>query len=111
MKGRTKRSVVGQDSRSEAATAALLPFILTYAAYRMLRQGRREGTFIFLISASVVLVSQLPLSSVGIGLEDFREVWLSWLAVPGLRAVLIGVALGITMMAWRLVLGIDRPQG
>jgi hypothetical protein len=94
----------------QAATAALLPFVLTYAAFRMMRLGRRGGAFIFLMSALVVLVGQLPLSGVGEGLGEFREAWLSWLAIPGLRAVLIGVALGITVMALRLALGIDRPQ-
>ena len=95
----------------QAATAALLPFILTYAAYRMLRLGRQGGVFIFLISALVVLISQVPLPGLGVGLRDFRDVWLSWLAIPGLRAVLIGVALGITTTALRLIMGIDRPQG
>lgn len=95
----------------QAATAALLPFILTYAAYRMLQLGRQGGGFIFLISTLVVLIGQVPLPGLGAGLEDFRDVWLSWLAIPGLRAVLIGVALGISMTALRLIMGIDRPQG
>jgi hypothetical protein len=95
----------------QAATAALLPFILTYAAYRMLRLGRQGGVFIFLISALVVLIGQMPLPGLGVGLKNFRDVWLSWLAIPGLRAVLIGVALGIAMTALRLIMGIDRPQG
>jgi hypothetical protein len=93
-----------------AATAALLPFILAFAAYRMLRMDRQRGAFIFLLSALVVLISCLPLPGLSDGLRDFREAWLSWLAIPGLRAVLIGVALGIAMMALRLIMGIDRPQ-
>lgn len=95
----------------QAATAALLPFILTYAAYRMLRLGSQGGVFVFLISALVVLISRVPLPGLGVGLRDLREVWLSWLAIPGLRAVLIGVALGIAMTALRLIMGVDRPQG
>lgn len=95
----------------QAATAALLPFILTYAAYRMLRRGNQRGIFIFLISALVILVSQLPLPGSEETLRDLRSVWLSWLAIPGLRAVLIGIALGIAMTALRLIMGIDRPQG
>lgn len=94
----------------QAATAALLPFILTYAAYRMLRLDRQKGAFLFLISAVIVLIGRLPLLGLGEGLRDFHEVWLSWLAIPGLRAVLIGVAVGVTMTALRLVIGIDRPQ-
>jgi hypothetical protein len=95
----------------QAATAALLPFILTFAAYRMLRLGRQRGAFIFLVSALIVLVGQLPLPEVSEGLLDLREAWLSWLAIPGLRAVLIGVALGVSISALRLMMGIDRPQG
>ena len=94
----------------QAATAALLPFILTYAAYRMLRQGSQKGVFVFLISALVMLVSQLPLPGSEETLKEFRSIWLSWLAIPGLRAVLIGIALGIAMTALRLIMGIDRPQ-
>jgi hypothetical protein len=95
----------------EAAAAALLPFILTYAAYRMLRMELRKGAVVFLVSAAIILVSQLPLQNLDTALRDMRGFWLSWLAIPGLRAVLIGVALGISMTALRLIVGIDRPQG
>jgi hypothetical protein len=95
----------------QAATGALLPFVLTFAAFRMLRLKRQRGAFIFLFSALIVLIGQLPLPDLGTGLQDLRAAWLSWLAIPGLRAVLIGVALGISMSALRLIMGIDRPQG
>jgi hypothetical protein len=94
----------------EAAAAALLPFILTYAAYRMLRMDRRKGALIFLISALIIVVGQLPLQVISEDLRDLRAFWLAWLAIPGLRAVLIGVALGISMTVLRLGLGVDRPQ-
>ncbi len=94
----------------QAAAAGLLVFILTYAAYRMLRLERPASGFIFLLSALVILVSHVRLSGWGTGLQNLRDIWLSWLAIPGLRAVLIGVALGITMTALRLIMGIDRPQ-
>jgi hypothetical protein len=95
----------------EAATAALLPFILTFAAFRMLRTNRKPRAFVFLISALIVLIGRLPLSGLGEALRDVHEAWLAWLAIPGLRAVLIGVALGISMTALRMIMGIDRPQG
>jgi hypothetical protein len=95
----------------QAAAAALLPFILTYATFRMLRLRRQRSAVIFLFSALIILIGQVPLPDLGPGLQDFREAWLSWLAIPGLRAVLIGVALGISMTAVRLIIGIDRPQG
>jgi hypothetical protein len=95
----------------QAATAALLPFILTYAAYRLLRLDRRRGASVFLVSALVVLISRLPLVGLVEELQVLRQGWLSWLAIPGLRGVLIGVALGISMTALRLIMGIDRSQG
>jgi len=95
----------------QAAAAALLPFILTYAAYRMFRLGRKPGVGLFLLSALVVLITQLPLPNLVPELRGLREIWLSWLAIPGLRALLIGIALGIAMTALRLMMGIDRPQG
>jgi hypothetical protein len=95
----------------QAAAGALLPFILTYAAYRMLRQNRQRSTFVFLFSALVIVIGQLPLPDLGTGLQDFRAAWLAWVAVPGLRAVLIGVALGISITALRVIMGMDRPQG
>jgi hypothetical protein len=95
----------------QAAAAALLLFILTYAAFRMLRRSSPGGVFIFLLSALVVLVSQLPVPNLGPGLQELRSIWFSWLAIPGLRAVLIGVALGIAMTALRLIMSIDRVQG
>jgi hypothetical protein len=94
----------------QAAAAALLPFILTYAAFRMVG-SRQKGALIFLVSALIVLIGQLPLSGLNGELLDLREIWLSWLAIPGLRAVVIGVALGIGMVTLRLMLGVDRPQG
>jgi hypothetical protein len=95
----------------QAAAAALLPFILTYAAYRMFRLGRKPGVLLFLLSALVVLITQLPLPNLVPELRGLREIWLSWLAIPGLRALLIGIALGMAMTALRLMMGIDRPRG
>lgn len=94
----------------QAASAALLPFILTYAAFRMLRMDRKMGAGLFLISALVVVITQLPILGIQDVLQDVRGIWLSWLAIPGLRAVMIGVALGISMAGLRLIMGVDRPQ-
>lgn len=94
----------------QAAASALLPFIMVYAVYRMLRQGHQKGVFVFLTSTLVVLITQIPLPDLGEGLAEFRAVWFSWLATPGLRAILIGIAMGIAMTALRLIMGIDRPQ-
>lgn len=93
----------------QASAAALLLFVLTFAAYRMLRVSRRSGSLIFLVSALVILITQLPLPGLGKVFQVTRDLWVSILVVPGLRAVLIGVALGIIMVTLRMILGIERP--
>jgi hypothetical protein len=93
----------------QAAIAALLLFVLTYSAYRLLTLRRQLGVFLFLAAALVVLIAQVPLPGWSETLSDVRTIWLGWLATPGLRGVLLGVALGTVMMAFRwLLTGFDR---
>lgn len=94
----------------QAAIAALLLFVLTYSAYRLLRLRQQLGVFVFLLAALVMLVAQVPLPGWSDTLSDLRDVWMGWLATPGLRGVLIGVALGTVLMVLRwLLTGFDRP--
>ncbi len=93
----------------QAAIAALLLFVLTYSAYRLLKLRRQLGVFLFLLAALVILIVQVPLPGWSDTLHDVRTICLSWLATPGLRGVLIGVALGTVMMAFRwLLTGFDH---
>ena len=102
----------------QASLTALLPFFLAFAAYRTLRirrtVGSTLGAVVFLVTAMVVLLGQLPLSDlpplVGNGLRTAREAIIGVWAMAGMRGILLGVALGILATALRVLIGADRPS-
>lgn len=93
----------------QAALTALLLFALTYSAYRLLRLRRQLDVFIFLFAALVVLIGRVPLPDWSDTLTAIHDKMITWLAIPGLRGLLMGVALGTTIMVLRLLTGVDRP--
>jgi hypothetical protein len=102
----------------QASLTALLPFFLAFAAYRALRMRRTVGStlsaLVFLITAIVVLLGQLPLSNlpllVGSGLRTTRDAIMGVWAMAGMRGILLGVALGIIATALRVLILADRPS-
>jgi hypothetical protein len=102
----------------QATLTALLPFFLAFAAYRTLRIrrtiGSTLGAVVFLITAMVVLLGQVPLSNlpplVDNGLRMARESVIRVWAMAGMRGILLGVALGIIATALRVLIGADRPS-
>jgi len=102
----------------QASLTALLPFFLAFAAYRTLRirrtVGSTLGAVVFLITAMMVLLGQLPLLNlpplVGNGLRTAREAIIGVWAMAGMRGILLGVALGILATALRVLIGADRPS-
>ncbi len=102
----------------QASLTALLPFFLAFAAYRALRMRRTIGStlsaLVFLITAVIVLLGQLPLSNlpplVGKGLGTARDAVIGVLAMAGMRGILLGVALGIVATALRVLVLADRPS-
>lgn len=96
----------------QASLAALLPFILAFAAYRTLRMrsaSSRWGALVFLLTAVAVLLGQVPLLNLTI-LKDMREWIIRVPAMAGMRGILLGIALGITGTALRVLIGADRPS-
>jgi len=96
----------------QASLAALLPFLLALAAYRTLRMRSASGAVggaIFLITAIVVLLGQVPLFNLTL-LRDLREWIIRVPAMAGMRGILLGVGLGITATALRVLMGADRPS-
>jgi hypothetical protein len=93
----------------QASLAALLPFVLGFAAYRMLRVQRTGGAAIFLITAILVLLGQVPLLNLT-ALSTVREWIIRVPAMAGMRGILLGVAIGITATALRVLIGADRPS-
>jgi hypothetical protein len=96
----------------QASLAALLPFLLAFAAYRTLRMRSASGTVggaLFLIAAIIVLLGQVPLFNLT-PLRDLREWIIRVPAMAGMRGILLGVGLGITATALRVLIGADRPS-
>jgi hypothetical protein len=92
----------------QSSLGALLAIFLGAAAVRMAQRRRTWGTLWFLLSAVVVLLTQIPVSSDSI-LLPIRQ-FFDALAMGGLRGLLLGVALGTLAVALRVLLAIDRPQ-
>jgi hypothetical protein len=93
----------------QSSLGALLAIFLGAAAVRMALRRRSWGTLWFLLSAIVVLLTQIPVSSDSV-LLPIRQ-FFDALAMGGLRGLLLGVALGTLAVAFRVLLAIDRPQG
>ena len=92
----------------QSSLGALLAIFLGVAAVRMAQRRRSWGTLWFLLSAIVVLLTQMPVSpdSVLLPIRQFFDA----LALGGLRGLLLGVALGTLAVAFRVLLAIERPQ-
>ncbi|MFN8595474.1 MAG: hypothetical protein U0559_04735 [Anaerolineae bacterium] len=98
----------------QSSLGALLAVLLGLAALRMLQQRRTVGAVWFLLSALIVLITQIPLTifdDLGLtpALSAVREV-LNALTTGGMRGLLLGVALGTLATAFRVLFFIDRPQ-
>ena len=100
----------------QSSLGALLAIFLGAAAVRMAQRRRTWGTLWFLLSAIIVLLTQIPVmpsdqqTTGSIILLSIRQ-FIDALATGGLRGLLLGVALGTLAVAFRVLLTIDRPQG
>jgi hypothetical protein len=96
----------------EASLMAILAVILVYAGIRLLQRKLNVRSVVFVVSALVVLVSTAPIFGLEVpGLTDFR-IWVTQVpAAAGARGILLGVGLGITATALRILIGADRPFG
>jgi len=90
---------------------SLLAFFLATAIFRSLRLRNIETTLLT-IAAMVVLLGQIPLWSQWPSLEPVIRLQ-EWLlrvpAMAGVRAILIGAAVGAVATAMRVILGLERP--
>jgi hypothetical protein len=90
----------------QSSLGALLAVFLGVAAVRMAQRRRAWGTLWFLLSAIVVLLTQIPVTGALLPIRQFFDAF----AMGGLRGLLLGVALGTLMVALRVLLAFDRPQ-
>jgi hypothetical protein len=95
----------------QSSLAALLPFLLAFAAYRTFKlrtPSATAGALAFLLAAIVALIGQAPLFNLPY-VREAREWIMRVPATAGLRGILLGVALGVTATALRVLIGADRP--
>jgi hypothetical protein len=99
----------------EAALAALLAFILLFTGFQMLRNRRNGYAFLFLITAMLVLLSNVlaaltlvpaPIRAL---VTQFRQLMQEIVVTSGMRGILLGIALGTITLSIRLLLGMERP--
>ncbi len=90
---------------------SLLAFFLASALFRTLRLRNLEAA-ILTIAAMVVLLGQIPISPLWSFLRpvvQFQQWLLEVPAAAGVRAILIGAAVGAIATAMRIILGLERP--
>lgn len=94
----------------EAALASLLAFFLLFAAIRLLQRQRNGWSALFIGAAILFLIAAAPMPAALGGLFTWVQAYLAPLFVhAGIRAILIGVALGSVTLALRLLMGVERP--
>jgi hypothetical protein len=91
-----------------AALAALMLFVLVFAAVRILRVRKGIEAPVFLLVAGVVMLGSTPLAGRG-WLAGFRDWLMRVPAAAGVRGLLLGVALGTVIAGLRVVLLAERP--
>jgi len=88
-----------------ASLAALMVFTLTLAAFRLLRArpDEKARSFLFILVVAVGLLTSTPL----VGMEGISTTIRGWvidvLGMAGMRGLLLGVALGTTIAAFRVL--------
>lgn len=94
----------------EAALASLLAFFLLFAAFRLLQRQQNGWSVLFIGVAILFLIAAAPMPAALGGLFSGVQTYLAPLFVhAGIRAILIGVALGTVTLALRLLAGVERP--
>ena len=93
----------------ESALLALTAVTLIVAGMRILRARRTVGAIIFVIAAGIILLTTVAYSVYPNVLDALRQ-GVDTLATAGMRGLVMGVALGITLTGLRVLLGIDRPH-
>ncbi len=94
----------------EMAMASLLAFFLLFAAFRMLQRQRTLWAALFIGTVLILLLASTTLPSVLSAVVDplgklINDIFVS----AGMRGILIGVALGVVVVALRLLTGVERP--
>ncbi|MBC8515278.1 hypothetical protein H8D30_05440 [bacterium] len=91
-----------------ATMFSLLAFFVASAAYRAFRARSPEAT-LMLVAAALVMLARVPL---GAAIHEALPEWGDWIMdipnLAGKRAITMGVGLGMTATAIKIVFGIER---
>jgi len=93
----------------ESALLALTAVTLIVAGMRILRARRTAGAIVFVVAAGIILLTTVAYS-VYPGILGVLRQGVDTLATAGMRGIVLGVALGVTLTGLRVLLGIDRPH-
>jgi hypothetical protein len=93
----------------ESALLALTAIMLIVAGMRILRARRTAGAIVFVVAAAIILMTTVAYSIYPNILAGLRQ-GVDTLATAGMRGLVMGVTLGITLTGLRVILGIDRPH-
>jgi type IV secretory pathway VirB2 component (pilin) len=99
----------------EAALASLLAFFLLFAGFQLLKRQRSWWSVLFLITAVLILLINIILTATFLPAELTAPVMLlrgivnDIIVVSGVRGLLIGIALATTVLAIRVLIGMERP--
>lgn len=93
----------------ESALLALTAVTLIVAGMRILRARRTAGAVVFVVAAAIILLTTVAYSVSPNVLAVLRQ-GVDTLATAGMRGLVMGVALGVTLTGLRVLLGIDRPH-
>jgi len=91
---------------------SLLAFFLASAFFRALRLRNLEATLVT-VAAVIVLLGQIaqvpPWTFLGTDIVRFQQWLVKVPAMAGVRAILLGSAIGAISTAMRVILGLERP--
>ena len=95
-------------SPASATMYASIAFYIVTAAYRSFH-ARSFESWVLLITAVIVMLGKAPIGSVISGFFPTAADWIQ--AIPntaGMRAIMMGAALGVVSSAVKMFLGLDR---
>jgi hypothetical protein len=95
----------------ETTLLALTAVTLVLAAMRMLRTHQKAESFLFILTAVIFLLGTVPYrgNNFSGGFSYLAGIFQT-LAMPGVRGLILGSALGITLTGLRIIFGVDHPH-